>query len=176
MPGQGCGHQGTVLVIVGPMIISNKTVCEKQHNFKRASPLFVQSVMQITEEKKKIQNRVIRRKLSQNSISPKQELSLSSKFLKESYDNLGWKEFRPSKWSSKSRASFQFNEVAQGCVQASFMYKDGNSATLPGKYSSVLHPHCAEIFSFYLWGRFNISVFKVKIANSGLFSMPDKDI
>lgn len=53
MPGQGCGHQGTVLVIVGPMIISNKTVCEKQHNFKRASPLFVQSVMQITEEKKK---------------------------------------------------------------------------------------------------------------------------
>lgn len=51
MPGQGCGHQGTVLVIVGPMIISNKTVCEKQHNFKRASLLFVQSVMQITEEK-----------------------------------------------------------------------------------------------------------------------------
>lgn len=98
------------------MVISHKTVCEKWHIY-RASPLFMHSMMQILE-KKNYKAELLAGNISHNS--PKQELSLFSKFLKESYNNLGWKEFRPSRWTSKSRASFQFNEVAQGYVQESF--------------------------------------------------------
>lgn len=29
MLGQGCGHHGAILIVVGPMIISHKTICEK---------------------------------------------------------------------------------------------------------------------------------------------------
>lgn len=78
---------------------------------------FIYAVHDADIEEKKIQSRVISRKLSHNSVSPNQELSLSSKFRKESYNNLDWKEFRSPRWTSKSRASFQFNEVAQGHVQ-----------------------------------------------------------
>lgn len=116
---------------------------------------------------KKLENRAIRRQLSDNSISPKQELYLSSKFFKGSYNNLGWKEFRPSRWSSKSRASSLSHSSLMKLLKAvskkvSSMYKDGNSPTLLDKYCSVSHPHCAEIFSFRLSGRFSISVLKVK--------------
>lgn len=127
--------------------------------------------MQITEGKK-LQSRDISRKFSQNSISPKQELSLSSTFLKESYNNLGHLGGSPRAGPASSLRKLP-KAVSK---KLSSMYKDGNSATLLSKYYSVSHPHCAEIFSFCLWGRFNVFAFKVKIANSGLFSMPNKDI
>lgn len=126
---------------------------------------FIYAVHDADIGEKKIQSRAVNRQLSDNSISPKQELSLSREFLKGPYNDLCWKEFRPPRWSSKSRASFQFNEVAQVASvskKVSSMCKNGNSPTLLDKYCSVSDPHCAEIFYFYLSGRFNISVLKVK--------------
>lgn len=142
MLGQGCGHQGAILVIVSP---SHKTICEKQH---LQSFSFIYAVHYC---RKKIQSRVISRKFSHNSISQKKELSLSSKFLKESYNNLGWKEFTLYQPPTTGPVSSLMKLLKAVSKKVSSMYKDGSSPTLLGKYSRVLHPHCAEIFSSIYW-------------------------
>lgn len=100
---------------------------KQQKSLQGFSCIYTMSVMQTLEKKKKkkSQSRVISRKPSHNSVTQNQEVSLFCKFLKELYNNLGWQEFRSSRQTSQKRASFQFNEVAQGCVQESFRYLQG---------------------------------------------------